>query len=182
MLRIAVVTIIIFINFILQSTIWPQFAILGVTPDTALVLIICYGILRGDIEGAIFGLFTGLMQDIASGMFIGIFALLGFLMGYFAGKPFKDFFKDNYFLSFIIVVIASLAHQFVLYVTTIMFTGQLEFFHYMRTIILPKTIYTASLAIIIYSILHFINARLERHEEEFDGMFNRMFQREKEDA
>ena len=173
MLRIVVVTTIIIINFVLQSTIWPQLAILGVTPDTALVLVVCYGILRGDIEGAIFGFFVGLTQDLSSGFFIGLFALLGFLIGYFSGKPFKDFFKDNYFLSFIIVVIASIFHQLVLYVTTILITGQLEFFHYARIIILPKIIYTASLSIIIYSILHFINARLERHEERFGSMFKK---------
>jgi len=165
-------TVLVFINFVLQSSLFPEIAILGVTPDTALVLIVSYAILRGDIEGALFGLFVGLMQDISSGMFIGIFAMLGFVTGYICGKPFRDFFKDNYFLSFIIVVIASLAYQFVLYVTTILFTGQLEFWHYARTIILPKTIYTASLSIPLYSFLHLINTRVERHEENLRSWFS----------
>jgi len=132
-----------------------------------LVLIVSYAILRNEIEGALFGLFAGLMMDIAGGMFIGIFAMLGFVVGYICGKPFKDFFKDNYFLPFFVVVCISFAHQFVLYVITIMFAGQLEFWHYMRTIILPKTIYTASLSIPLYGLLHFINIRLERHERKF---------------
>jgi len=170
-MRILVITALVFVNFVLQSTLFPQIAILGVTPDTALVLIISYAILRGEIEGALFGLFAGLVQDISGGFFIGIFALLGFITGYVCGKPFKDFFKDNYFLPFAIVVIISLVYQFVLYVTTIMFTGQLEFLHYFRTIILPKTIYTASLSIPLYSLLHLINAKVERHEERFHGMF-----------
>ena len=167
MIRTLIVTFLIFANFILQTTLLPQVAILGVTPDTALVLIVSYAILRGDIEGALFGFFTGLVQDVLSGMFIGLFALLGFVTGYICGKPFKDFFKDNYFLPFIIVVFASLFYQVALYVTTVMFTGQLDFMHYLRTIILPKTIYTASLSIPIYWVLHLINAKLERHQEAY---------------
>ena len=152
----------ILVNFILQSTLFPHLAILGVAPDTALVFIVSYGILRGEIEGAVFGFFTGLVHDMLGGLFIGLFALLGFLTGYVCGKPFKDFFKDNYFLPFFVVVIVSLVYQFALYTTTILITGHLEFWHYFTTIILPKTVYTASLSIPLYSLLHFINARLER--------------------
>ena len=173
MVRILVMVIFVVINYVLQTTFFPHVAILSVTPDTALVLIVSYAILRGDIEGAMFGLFAGLVQDVSGGMFIGIFALLGFLVGYICGKPFRNFFKENYFLPFFIVVMASLAHQFALYVATIMFTGQLEFVHYLRTIILPSTIYTASLSIPLYIVLHFINARIERHEGKMRTWFDK---------
>jgi len=136
-----------------------------VTPDTALVFIVSYAILRGDIEGAIFGFAAGLVQDILSGLFIGLFALLGFLTGYVCGKPFRDFFKDNYFLPFFVVVAVGLVYQFVVYVSSIMIFGQLDFSFYFRTIILPKTIYTASLSVPLYAFLHFINSRIEKREE-----------------
>jgi len=173
MIRIITMVAIVIINYVLQTTFFPHVAILGVTPDTALVLIVGYAILRGDIEGAMFGMFAGLVQDVSGGTFIGIFALLGFITGYVCGKPFRNFFKENYFLPFFIVVIASLAHQFVLYVTTIMLIGQLDFLHYLRTIILPSIIYTASLSIPLYIVLHFINARLERHENAMRSWFDR---------
>jgi len=172
-MRILVVTALVLVNFVLQSTLFPHIAILGVTPDTALILIVSYAILRGDIEGALFGMYAGFVQDLAGGFFIGMFALLGFVTGYICGKPFKDFFKDNYFLPFAILVIISLLYQIALYVATIMFTGQMDFLLYARTIILPKTIYTASLAIPLYSLLHYINARLERYEDRFSSVFRR---------
>jgi len=162
---------IIIVNFVLQSSLYPGIALLGVTPDTALVLIVSYGILRGDIEGAIFGFFAGLMHDMFAGLYIGVFALLGFLTGYICGKPFKDFFKDNYFLPFVVVLLASVAYQSALYVAAIMFTGQMGFLYYARTIMLPRTIYTASLSIPLYGILHFVNTRIERHEENFRYLF-----------
>jgi len=155
----------ILVNFVFQSTLFPHFAIMEVTPDTALIFIVSYAILRGDIEGAIFGFAAGLVQDIMGGLFVGLFALLGFLTGYVCGKPFRDFFKDNYFLPFFVVVGISLIYQFVVYVSSIMIFGQLEFSFYFRTIILPKTIYTASLTVPLYAFLHFLNFRIERREE-----------------
>ena len=171
MLRFFVFFIIIIFNFVLQSTLFPHLALLGVTPDTALVLIVSYGILRGDIEGAIFGLLAGLVTDLLSGFTIGIFALLGFLTGYVCGKPFRDFFKDNYFLPFLIVLVVSVFYQIALYIMTVMFTGQMDIFHYTRTIILPRTVYTASLSIPLYSFMHFVNVRLERHERNMKTLF-----------
>lgn len=165
MLRIISMAALILINFALQTALFPHFAIMGVTPDTALVFIVGYAILRGDIEGALFGFFAGLVQDISGGLFIGMFALLGFLAGYICGKPFRDFFKDNYFLPFFVVVAVSLVHQLAVYVSSIMIFGQLDFWFYFRTIILPKTIYTASLSVPLYALLHFINTRIEFREE-----------------
>ncbi|MCL2218136.1 MAG: rod shape-determining protein MreD [Defluviitaleaceae bacterium] len=180
MLRIFAMTVLILINFTLQATLFPHLAILGVTPDTALVFIVSYGILRDEIEGAFFGFFAGLAHDMLSGVVIGLFALLGFLTGYVCGKPFKNFFKDNYFLPFFVVIAVSLVYQFALYVFTILFTGQFEFWHYFTTIILPKTIYTASLSIPLYSFLYFINTRIERHEENSRSVFRK--KTEKDDA
>lgn len=158
-------TALILVNFTLQATLFPHFSILGVTPDTALVFIVCYAILRGDIEGAIFGLCAGFVQDMMAGTFLGFFALLGFLTGYVCGKPFRDFFKDNYFLPFVIVVVISIVYQLIVFVTTQLIFGRLDFWFYARTIILPKTIYTASLSIPLYSFLHYINAKLEHREK-----------------
>ena len=156
--------VLIIVNFVLQTALFPHFAIMEVTPDTALVLIASYAILRGDIEGAIFGFFAGLVQDAMGGLFLGLFALLGFLTGYVCGKPFRDFFKDNYFLPFFVIIVVSLVYQFVLYVGTILVFGQLDFWFYFRSIILPKTIYTASLSVPVYALLHFINSKIERYE------------------
>ena len=171
MVRIFSMAAIIIVNFVLQTTLFPEFALLGVTPDTALVFIVSYAILRGDIEGAIFGFFSGLVFDMLAGLFVGVFALLGFLTGYVCGKPFKDFFKDNYFLPFIVVVVVSIVYQFAVFVATQFFMGNLDLFHYASTIILPQTVYTASLSIPIYSFMHFVNGKIETHEYNFRSLF-----------
>ena len=164
--------LVILLNFVLQTSVLPHVAILGVTPDTALIFIVSYGILRGDVEGGIFGFSAGLMQDIFSGGPIGMFALIGFLIGYVSGKPFRDFFKDNYFLPFFIVLAAVLIKQLLIYLS-FMFLGYLNFMFFARTIILPATIYTVSLSIPLYSLMHFINGRIERFEESRRNLFER---------
>ena len=165
--------VVILINFVLQTSILPHIAIFGVTPDTALVFIVGYGVLRGDVEGAIFGFSAGMLQDIFSGGPIGMFALFGLLIGYMSGKPFRDFFKDNYILPFFIVLIAVLFQQFMIYISSFLLLGHLNLALYARTIILPTAIYTASLSIPLYSLLHFINARVERFEADRRNLFEK---------
>ena len=170
-MRPAVMGALILVNYVIQTSILPHVAIFGVTPDTALIFIVSYGILRGDVEGAIFGFSAGLLQDIFSGGPIGMFALMGFLIGYVSGKPFRDFFKDNYFLPFFIVLAAILIQQFAIYVSSFLFLGHLNLALFSRIIILPAVIYTASLSIPLYSLLHLINGRVEQWESARRNLF-----------
>jgi len=172
-MRIAVMGILILLNYVLQTSVLPQIAILGVTPDTALVFIVCYGILRGDVEGALFGFSAGLLQDMFSGGPLGMFALIGFLVGYASGKPFRDFFKDNYFLPFIVVLVAVFFQQFVIYIGSFLFLGYLNIWHFVWTIMIPTAIYTVSLAIPLYSLMHFINGLIEKRETDSRDLFER---------
>ena len=172
-MRPAIMGLLILINFVVQASVLPQMAIFGVTPDTALIFIVSYGVLRGDIEGGIFGFIAGLVQDVSFGGPVGMFALFGFLIGYFSGKPFRDFFKDNYFLPFFLVLIAIVLQQFAIYVSSFLFLGQLNLGLFTRTIIIPTVIYTVSLAIPLYSLLHFINGRVERWESDHRNLFER---------
>ena len=176
MVRIPVMTVLIIINYVLQTTVWQEMAILGVTPDIAIIFTVSYGMMRGEVEGAFFGLGAGFLMDLFSGVTFGVYALLGFVVGYISGKPFRDFFKDNFFLPFFIVLCITVIYQFVLYVVHFMFRGQLDFWFYVHAIILPTTVYTAVLAIPFYSLLHFINRNIEAFENSRRHMFE-----EKED-
>jgi len=148
-------------------------AVFGVTPDTALIFIVSYGVLRGDVEGAIFGFSAGFLQDLFSGGPLGMFALFGLVIGYVSGKPFRDFFKDNYILPFFIVLIAMVLQQFMIYMSLFLFLGHINLALYARTIILPATIYTVSLSIPFYSLLHFINGRVEQFESTHRNLFKK---------
>ena len=171
MMRVGCLAALILINYVLQSTLLVRVSIIGVNPDTAIILIVSYGILRGDVEGAVFGFFSGLVHDMFGGHFIGLYAMLGMLTGYAAGKPFKDYFKDNYFLPFMIVVAATFSYQTLIYFTSFLIRGRLDFWFYITNIIMPKTIYTAAVALPLYSLMFVINSRIEDYEHNRRNLF-----------
>jgi rod shape-determining protein MreD len=159
------------VNFVLQSSLFQYIEILGVRPNSALILIVSYSILRGDVEGALLGFFAGLLQDVYFGSYVGLHALLGLLAGYFCGKPFKDFFRENYFLPLSLVAVCSLLFQTAYYAADFLFRAKTEFLFYTSTIILPGTVYTLILTVPFYSLVYGINNWLETIEKSKRKLF-----------
>ena len=163
-MRIAVISLIVFINFILQSTIYEYIEIRDIKPNVAILIIITYAMLRGDVEGAILGFFAGLLQDMYTGRVIGMHAFLGTLTGYFCGKPFKDFYLENYMLPLLLTIVVTFLYEIIFYFMSFLFLGRIELAHFLRKIIIPTTIYTAVLSVPLYRMMYSINSRLETHE------------------
>jgi rod shape-determining protein MreD len=153
------------VNFALQTTLFKYIEILGVKPDTALVIVVSYGILRGDVEGALAGFLSGLLQDIYFGPCIGLYALLQMLAGYFAGKPFKDFYKENYLLPLPLCAGAAFASQCAIYFAGFLFRGKLDLPFYFRMIMLPGSVYTIIVTIPVYASMYWVNTKLESAEK-----------------
>ena len=165
MLRIGVLTAILIANYSLQVTLFQYIEILDVKPNTALIIIISYSILRGDVEGAILGFCAGLLQDIYFSSYIGLYAIMGMLVGYFCGKPFKDFFRENFFLPLSLVAICSLIQQCILYMVNFLFRSELDFLYYIRIFVLPESVYTIIFTVPVYSLMYWINNKLEEIEK-----------------
>jgi len=171
LLRVTVTGLVIFINFILQSTLFDYIRIGAIKPNTALVIIVCYAILRGDIEGAIFGFFAGLLHDMFFGNVIGLHALLGTIIGFFCGKPFKSFYNENFMLPITLVAVSSIFYEFGIYFFSFLFRGRIDIMHYFWTIILPTTVYAIILSVPIYRLIYGINDLLEEKEDKHRQLF-----------
>ncbi len=163
MLRFMACLGVIITNFLLQSTLLQHIAIVNVKPNTAIIIIVCYAILRDDVEGAIFGFFTGLLLDIFYGEFLGVNAMLGLITGYLSAKPFKDYYKENIFLPVLLVAVSTLAYELVFYFAAFLFRGKLDLAYYLRKIILPETVYTAAVTIPFYKLIFLINKKVEEN-------------------
>lgn len=166
MMRIVTTALIIFVNFILLSTLFVHIEFFGIRPNTALIIVVSVAILRTDIEGAITGFFAGLLQDIVFGRAIGLNALLYMCIGVVCGKPFKNFYRENYFLPILLVALATIFYEFAIFVTTFLFRGRLDMLFYVRRIMLPSFAYNAFLAFPVYRIIYSVNRFLERKESE----------------
>lgn len=164
-MRIIVTFFLLVFNLVLESTLFQSIAIIGVKPNTALLIIVSYAMLRGDIEGALAGFFAGLLQDIFFGRYIGLHALLGMTVGFICGKPFKDFYRENYMAPLLLSALAIFGYEFAFYLTNFLLRARLDFFYYFQKIILPEAAYTVILSMPVYSLVYAVNARLEKHEK-----------------
>ena len=72
-MRIIITTLIVVLNFILQTTLFPYLAIQGVFPNTALIIVTSYSLLRGSKEGALVGAGTGFLMDVFFHTYIGFY-------------------------------------------------------------------------------------------------------------
>lgn len=164
-MRVFITSLFVIINFVLQTTLLQYIQIRGVLPNTAVILIVSYALLRGSTEGAIVGLFAGLLQDIFFGTSVGYFALLNMLTGYFAGRSHHNFYRENYLMPIMLCTMAVFLYECTIYLTSFLFRGQLNFIYYLGKMILPETVYTAILTIVIYRILFTANEWLELKEK-----------------
>ncbi len=164
-MRIPITTLIIFVNFILQTTLFPLLAIRGIFPNTGLIIVTSYALLRGSKEGAIVGGFTGLLMDIFFSTMIGFYTLLYLAIGLLFGRSQKSFYRENYILPVIFCAVSTVIYQAVLYITGFMFRGEGNIFHFLFSILLPELVYMAIVTILIYRILFAVNEWLELKEK-----------------
>ena len=89
------IILVIILNLIIQSTILPYFSIMGVVPNTSLVLLVLISLAKGKVYGSVSGLIIGMLQDIMFSVTLGINSLIYFLIGYFIGFIEDTFARDN---------------------------------------------------------------------------------------
>ena len=171
MRRILVTFLLLILNLVFQSTLLQGLQIRGIIPNTAIVIIVSYALLRGSVEGAIVGLCSGLLQDIFFGNSIGYYALLGMVTGYLCGRAHQEFYRDNYFLPLVLCTAATFLYETTIYFISFLFRGDIHFLYYLLNTILPETVYTAIISAFIYKLLFWINEKLEQKEKHKRRLF-----------
>ena len=79
-----------------------------VKADFFLVIIICLDVLRNETESILFGFFWGLTRDIFFSEKICFYAAIYAVTGYLFCKPFKYFYRENFFIPMILVFFATI--------------------------------------------------------------------------
>lgn len=164
-MRIALTALLIFVNFILQTTLFTHFAIQGIFPNTALILVTSYALLRGSKEGAYVGGATGLLMDVFFHTYIGFYTVLYAALAYLFGRSQRDFYRENYLLPVIFCVISTCIYEAVLYTTGFLFQGNGNILFFLLKVLLPEVVYTAIVTILYYRILFAVNEWLEVKEK-----------------
>ena len=137
----------------------------GILPNTALIIVVSYALLRGSTEGAIVGFFSGLPIDIFFGTSFGYYTLLFLLAGLLIGRSQKDFYRDNYLLPIIICSLAAIVYESIIFITGFFLQGNTTVLYFLVRLALSEAVYTAVVTIPIYRLLFGINEWLELKEK-----------------
>jgi len=166
MKRIAAITGLIAVCFLLQSTVLQVIALAGISPNLLLILVSSLGFMRGEKSGLFVGFFTGLFVDIFFGRFLGFNALIYMFIGYGSGLFHRGFYDEDIKMPMIWIALSELVYGFGMYFCMFLLRSRFDFSFYFTHIILPELLYTVALTIVIYRPIRWYNNWLNRLDEE----------------
>lgn len=162
---------IIFVCFLLQSTVFQGMSLGGITPNLLIIVTSSFGFMRGKKEGLVVGLISGLLIDIMFNDLIGFYALVYMVLGYVNGFFRKIFFDDDIKLPLILIAASDFIYGNIVCVFMFVMRSKFHYFYYLKSVILPELIYTILVTIIVYQIILYINKKLEAKEKRSASKF-----------
>lgn len=162
---------IMFFCFILQCTLFKWLSFGGISPNLLLITTTSLGFMRGEKQGLLAGFVSGLFVDIFFGDVIGLYAMLYMYIGYLNGKFSRIFYPEDIKLPLALITLSDLSYGMVCYIVLFLLRGRLNFPYFFFHIILPETVYTIVMSIILYPILLTIYKRLNIDEDRSETDF-----------
>ena len=148
--NIIIIYLLILVAFIIQSTIFSKFTILGCAPNLMLILTFCAGYTRGRVPGVLMGFFSGLCLDVFFSDVIGFNALVLLIIGYVSGIMNKNYNNNSVYTPLLILLGSDVFYCIVYYCAWFGLRGKFEIAYYAVHIILPEFLLTLIAGLIIY--------------------------------
>lgn len=169
--RVIVTAVIILVAYLFQCAVFPSLEIAGIKPNLMLIVTASFGFMRGPKEGMFVGLASGLLIDIQHGNMIGFYGLIYLVAGYINGLFERMYFDEDIKLPLFMITGSDLVYGGVIYFLMFMLRSDFDFLYYLNRIILPETIYTIVVTLVVYPLLLFINHKLEAEEKRSASKF-----------
>jgi len=148
-----IIVLLILANFILETTLFPNFNLFKIVPNMGLIIVAVVALLRGRTTGGIVGLTIGLLQDTIFSRVIGVNAFLYFLLGYFVGMAGSKLSRDNIITPFIITLGSTMTYHFFHYLFMFFLNYSIDLSTLFKNVVLVEMIYNSIIAIFIYKWL-----------------------------
>lgn len=107
---------IIVVSFIIQTSFFSFFNILGTVPNLSLIIVVIFALMTDGITGGILGIITGLMYDAMIYDVFGVYTLVYFFIGSIVGTYSDDMLRENYAAYTTVTALATIICHFLLYV------------------------------------------------------------------
>lgn len=153
--------VLIFVAFVLQTSVLPIIPIFNCIPNLMLVLVSGYALIYGEQRGMVLGVIAGLLLDSFHSEHFGIFtltySLIGFTNGYFGRRVYED----NILFRIYITAISELGFNLLIYFIIFVFRSNFNFVYYFFNIIFPKMIFTSIFAVILSRYFMYVKAQVD---------------------
>lgn len=162
---------IMFFCFLLQCTLFKRLSFGGISPNLLIITTTSIGFMRGEKQGLLAGFVSGLFVDIFFGNVIGLYAMLYMYIGFLNGKFSRIFYPEDLKLPLALITLSDLSYGMVCYIVLFLLRGRLNFPYFFFHIILPETVYTLVMGIVLYPILLTLYKRLNVEEDRSETEF-----------
>jgi len=140
------------ICLILQTSLIPLIAILGIQPDLLFALLFFICMKHGVIPGIFTGFFMGLGLDLYAPALLGQHALSKTVTGFFLGNFNEKIFRTDPILKTIIIIIGFLLHDTLFNGIQLLKNGE-QLSHILiqlLTVTIPRAVYTIIIILLVY--------------------------------
>ena len=151
--------------FLLQNNFFAAIPLIQTTPNLLLLVTVTLGLLHGKLTGLAVGFFAGLLTDIFCGTLLGQYALILSVLGYGSGFFTPYFFLEYVTLPMAVCAVCEILYGLYIYIFGFLFRGRLDIVFYFQAVILPETVYTVAILVIVYRFLMFVSRRLDMAAE-----------------
>ena len=154
------------ICLILQCTLMPAISIASVTPNLMISFTVSFGLMRGKKSGMLIGFFSGLLMDMMCMVLgyyvVGFRAFIYMYIGYLCGYCYQIFYDDDVKMPVLLTAAGDLIYGLVVYTLQFLLRGRVDFFFYLKRIIIPEMIYSVLVTLVLYRVFLFLNKKIEK--------------------
>lgn len=116
MKKFSLMAAIVVVSFIIQTSFFNFFNILGTVPNLSLILVVIFSLMTDGITGGILGVITGLMYDSMIYEVFGVYTLIYFFIGAIIGTYSDDMLRENYVAYTTVTALSTFVMHFILYI------------------------------------------------------------------
>ena len=138
------------IAFVLQTTLFQNLKIFGISPSLIMVLAICFSIVNTPLPSVIFSAIAGLMLDISSGRIVGLNAMMMMYMSLGISCYIKEMFMDTPRSAVMITALATFVYECIFCILSFVIFGNGSFWYMIYRVILLEVLYNGLVAFFIY--------------------------------
>lgn len=164
MKRFFVYILLVFICFMLQTTLFQWLELADIVPNILVILVVSIGYMRGHNEAMVTGILCGLCMDLMYGNVIGFYAFIYLSVGFVSAYTHYFYVADDFTIPLILIGMGDLLYSVIFYALSFLLRARLNVFYYFRRIMIPELIYTVIVAIILYKLIHSSNQFMLKFE------------------